>query len=111
MPPFRGMIQEIGVPSTQGPKSVRNFDALPIVAAEQHPTISGTTKDSAGAALGNCDVVLFRTQDDSKASETQSDASGNYRMDASTALQHYAVAYKAGSPDVAGTTVNTLTGT
>lgn len=74
-------------------------------------TIRGVTKDGAGAPLGNCDVHLFRTADDSEAAQGVSDANGNYRLDASSAIPHYAVAYKPGAPDVAGTTVNTLVGT
>lgn len=72
--------------------------------------ITGVTKDSTGAPLGSCPVVLFRTADNSVAAQTTSDGSGNYRVDASPAIPHYAVAYKAGSPDVAGTTKNNLVG-
>lgn len=78
---------------------------------ERPYSISGVTKDSAGAALGGCRVELFRTADDSSVSHVQSDANGAYIVPASNLLQHYLVAYKAGSPDVAGTTVNTLVGT
>jgi hypothetical protein len=39
-----------------------------------------------------------------------SDAGGKYSIPVNIGIQHYAVAYLAGSPDVAGTTVNTLTG-
>lgn len=71
--------------------------------------ISGVTKDSAGVALGSCEVHLFDTGTDAEVAQMTSDASGNYsfsvRGNSSTS---YAVAYKAGSPDVAGTTVNTL---
>lgn len=74
-------------------------------------TVRGVTKDSTGAALGSCTVHLLRTADDSEAGLVTSDASGVYRVDASPAIMHYAVAYKAGAPDVAGTTVNTLVGT
>lgn len=73
--------------------------------------IMGRTLDAGGAVLGNCEVQLFRTEDDSYVSSTTSDVSGNYAIPASNQLTHYLVAYLAGSPDVAGTTVNTLTGT
>lgn len=74
--------------------------------------ITGVTRDSAGAILGNCVVHLFRTTDDVEIDQVNSDASGNYifSLGVSPQNQQYAVAYKAGSPDVAGTTVNTLTG-
>jgi hypothetical protein len=71
--------------------------------------IAGITRDSTGAPLGNVTVQLFRTQDDFFVEEKISDGSGNFSFDA-TPVAHYLVAYKAGAPDVAGTTVNTLVG-
>lgn len=75
--------------------------------------ITGTTKDSAGAALGNCVVDWFRTSDDAKLDSVTSDANGlfEFRTAGQPPNAYYLVAYKAGSPDVAGTTVNTLVGT
>lgn len=73
--------------------------------------IAGVTKDSTGAVLGNCSVDLFKTDDDTKIASTSSDANGIYSIPASQYITCYAVAYKAGAPDVAGTTVNTLVGT
>ena len=72
--------------------------------------LSGTTKDSAGAALGSCVVDMFSTPDDTIRAQTTSDASGlfSFTVD-SNSRTYYLVAYKPGSPDVAGTTVNTLT--
>lgn len=73
--------------------------------------ISGVTRDAAGAVLGGCTVDLFRTSDDLKRDSVVSDAGdGTYSVGADTDATHYAVAYLAGSPDRAGTTVNTLTG-
>lgn len=74
--------------------------------------ITGITKDSTGTALGGSVVHLYRTSDDVEVDQVTSDAGdGTYSVGAPTDDQHYAVAYKPGSPDVAGTTVNTLTGT
>jgi hypothetical protein len=76
--------------------------------------LSGTSKDNAGVALGNCTVLVFRTSDKSYIGSTVSDASGAYAFALPTggaAEQYFAISYLAGSPDVAGTTVNTLTGT
>jgi hypothetical protein len=74
--------------------------------------VFGVTKDSTGAALGTCAVDLFRTADDVVMDRTVSDASGNYEFrSASLSTAYYVVAYRAGAPDVAGTTVNTLVGT
>jgi hypothetical protein len=82
-------------------------DAAPF----QYPfAISGFTRDSSGAVLPFCTVTVFRTADGSVAAVGQSDANGYYLLYASSALAHYVVAYKAGAPDVAGTTVNTLVG-
>lgn len=74
--------------------------------------ISGITKNSIGQALGNCVVRLFRTVNDAIVEEVVSDDSGNYSFSiVGLGQTYYVVAYKAGSPDVSGTTVNTLQGT
>lgn len=71
----------------------------------------GISRDQYGSPLGGCVVQLFRTSDDLFIMETTSDSAGNFTLFSwYTPDQHYIVAYKAGSPDVAGTTVNTLTG-
>lgn len=72
--------------------------------------ITGTTKDSAGASLANCVVQGFLTTTDQYVREVVSDTDGYYEFFSEfSGAQHYLVAYKAGAPDVAGTTVNTLT--
>ncbi len=71
--------------------------------------ITGVTKDSTGAALGGCTVKVYRTTDDVLVGTQVSDAAGNYNIQvAASSLAYYVVAYLAGSPDVSGTTVNTL---
>jgi hypothetical protein len=73
-------------------------------------TLTGTTRDSGGAALGACMVELFRAVDDVKIGNTVSNADDGkfeFRGLVRGAL-HYVRAYRAGSPDVAGTTVETL---
>lgn len=80
---------------------VQNVTELPVA-------ITGVTRDSAGAPLGNCVVDLFYTSNDTRRATTTSDGSGNFRFDIGPGAKHYMVAYKPGSPDVAGTTVNTL---
>lgn len=72
------------------------------------PVLSGQTQNSTGVALGGCVVQLFRTVDDAIHAETTSDGSGNYTFLPSITGPFYVVAYKAGAPDVMGTTVNTL---
>jgi hypothetical protein len=55
-------------------------------------------------------VDLFRTGGDIFVNTTTSDGSGNFTIvTPNNSGTFYLVAYKAGSPDVAGTTVNTLT--
>lgn len=76
--------------------------------SRQGYTITGVTKDSTGVALGGVTVQLFLTNGDIFVEEKVSDGSGNYSFGA-TAGPYYIVAYKVGAPDVAGTTVNTLT--
>ena len=69
--------------------------------------LAGITRDSAGAVLANCEVVLYTTIDNVIAS-MYSDDSGNFSFQNPGTGPFYIVAYKAGGPDVAGTTVNTL---
>jgi hypothetical protein len=71
--------------------------------------ISGVTRDSVGTPLGNCAVHLFESATDIEVSEVVSDGSGNFTFNiGNNAGFFYIVAYKAGSPDVSGTTLNTL---
>jgi hypothetical protein len=72
--------------------------------------IIGVTKDSTGAVLAGCTVEVLRTSDDNKTDSQVSDASGNYECSIYEDGPFKALAYKIGSPDVAGTTINTLTG-
>lgn len=71
----------------------------------------GITRDQYGAPVGSCVVQLFRTSDDLLIMENTSDSSGNFLLQSWYSPDtHYIVAYKAGSPDIFGTTVNTLVG-
>lgn len=98
-----------GVPNV--PRSMPVVRSFRDNSAYEYPwALRGTTKDSGGSALGSCTLRLFRTADDSLAAQGLSDGSGNYVLGASPSVLHYLVAYLTGSPDVAGTTVNTLVG-
>lgn len=99
-----------GVPNTTALPVVRSFVNSETPYFEYPYALVGVTRNASGTALGNCVVVVYRTADDSVAARGVSDASGNYRLSASPSIQHYVVAYLAGSPDVAGTTANTLVG-
>lgn len=76
--------------------------------ANVNRSISGVTKDSTGSAIGSVRVALFQTGGDIPKWETISDAAGNFVFDSPGSGPFYLVAYKAGAPDVSGTTVNTL---
>ncbi len=71
-------------------------------------SIAGVSRDSTGAALAGCTIHLMLTGPDILAQVTTSDAAGNFAFSNPGSGPFYIVAYKAGSPDVAGTTVNTL---
>lgn len=75
--------------------------------------IRGTCVDSGGTEVAGAIVQGFRTSDDAYVGQDVTRLDGTYTLATDTAAgtQHYLVAYKPGSPDVAGTTVNTLTPT
>lgn len=75
--------------------------------------IKGTVVDASDVAVSGAIVQGFVTSDDRYVGEVQSRDDGTYDLGVETiaGVQHYLVAYKPGSPDTAGTTVNTLTST
>lgn len=75
--------------------------------------IKGTVLDSNSVAVSGAIVQGFVTSTDTYVGEVQSREDGSYDLGTETraGVQHYLVAYKPGSPDTAGTTVNTLTST
>lgn len=71
--------------------------------------IMGTCKDISSVPVSGAIVQGFRTVDDVYVGEITADSNGKYEFGTPhVGLQHYLVAYRAGSPDIAGTTVNTL---
>jgi hypothetical protein len=71
--------------------------------------IMGTTKDASSNIIGGAVVQSFVTSTDTYVSETTSDDNGRYESPTTNVgVAHYLVAYIPGSPDRAGTTVNTL---
>jgi hypothetical protein len=86
----------------------------PLKLPARQAEISGVTLDSTSTPLGSCVVHLYLTATDEQLGTTTSNASTgafNFTVARYSPRTHYIVAYKPGSPDVAGTTVNTLTGT
>lgn len=72
---------------------------------------SGITRDLYGSPLGGVTVKLFRASDDTKQDQIVSTAGGIYFVSSPFYPDaHYLVFYKAGFPDVFGTSVNTKIG-
>lgn len=79
------------------------------VGARVNFSIQGITCTAAGgAALGACTVDLFVFGANRVILTTTSDASGNFRFDTTVTGPFFIRAYKAGTPDLAGVTVNNL---
>lgn len=70
--------------------------------------LTGTSRTSAGVVLGNCRVMVFRTEDKSFVGETVSDGAGAWTLDLMVSGPFFFVEYLAGVPDVAGTSKNNL---
>jgi hypothetical protein len=96
-----------------GKHELRSTFKSPLMFSDKNYKIAGVTRDGSRAPLPNCIVNLFYTGQvgagqDVLAATTRSDASGNYSFLIGPSLQCYVVAYLPGSPDVSGTTVDTL---
>ena len=97
------------VPMVKGPGAgPRTFVQLD--PTERNQVITGTSRDSSGAALAGVTVKLFNSATDVCEQRAVSDAAGGYSFAVDRTQTYYLVEYKAGSPDVAGTSLNTLTG-
>lgn len=99
-----------GVPFTSNPARLSGVKENYQYFEEKNFIISGVTRDSNGFPLGGCTVNLFYSSSNILAQTTISDGSGNYSFTVDKTVQFYEVSYKAGAPDVAGTSVNTLAG-
>lgn len=75
---------------------------------QQCRKLVGTSRDASGAPLGSCVVRGYVTATNALAGTVTSDSSGYFALCTYSTGAHYLVAYKAGSPDVAGSSVNTL---
>lgn len=71
--------------------------------------ITGVTRDSGGTPLGGVTCDLYLTREQRFVDRVVSDGSGNFTFGAAGG-PYFLVFYKAGSPDVFGSSVNTLTG-
>lgn len=72
--------------------------------------LRGTCLDSGSVAVAGAIVQGFVTATDTFVGEVTSAGDGTYSVGTNnlSSTAHYLVAYKAGSPDIAGTTANTL---
>lgn len=68
--------------------------------------LAGITRDGTGTALSGCRVDLC--QGNITKQSVVSDGAGNFSFSNPGSGPFFLIAYKPGSPDVAGTTVNTL---
>ena len=70
----------------------------------------GNCVDGSDVVVANAIVQAFVTSTDAFAGEVQANTDGSYVLgvEQSKLTPHYLVAYKVGSPDIMGTTVNTL---
>jgi hypothetical protein len=111
--PGSGFIGDRGIDVAVMDSAIKWWDYPEITkGANSRYGIAGVTRDAYGSAIVSCLVKLFKTSNDSLVSQIVSDANnGSYLL--STPYYpdtHYIVAFKSGSPDVAGTTLNTLVG-
>lgn len=83
------------------------------VEASSQWLLSGITRDNVGVALGDCQVAILETgriavDGAPVVAQTVSDGAGNYSVAVPTNTAFQAIAYKAGTPDVAGISRNDL---
>jgi len=75
----------------------------------QRVKLAGVSRDSAGAALASCQIMIFRSVDKVLIAETTSDGSGVWSVEVPAGSQpFFLVEYKDGVTPVAGTSLNTL---
>jgi hypothetical protein len=92
----------------------RMFHPLPAPLEVPGPSwkIEGITKDETGAAAGGYTVYLFNVTSGTPilVKTTISDGAGLYSFTVESGQSYWVVDYKAGTPDKAGATLNTLSG-
>jgi len=71
--------------------------------------VTGITIDQLGARLPGCTVKAFNSVTNVFVTSTISDGSGVYTMTLPKGSTYFLIAYKVGSPDRAGTSVQTIT--
>lgn len=69
---------------------------------------NGITRDQYGSPLGGCTVRLFRTSTNELQAIVTSDANGAFLATSPYNDAHFMTVHKAGSPDVAGASIDTI---
>lgn len=82
--------------------------SLLLLLAPKITGVSGVTIDQLGARLPFCTVHAFNSVTMTIVATTTSDANGNYSMDLPAGNTYFLVAYLSGTPNLAGTSVNTI---
>ena len=99
----------VSVAPTVVPNWLNRFSSFGLDGDNGQKFIIGTTKDSSLSALASVGVEAYLTSSDVKAGSTISQSDGYYEVGTPYAgVAHYVTGYLPGSPDVAGTSVNTL---
>ena len=100
------------------PRLLRGIVPLPAASV----SITGVSRDSAGAPLGGCTCTLFRVRESvsdgtgkgsyqyEQVAQTVSDGAGNYTFVVGFAGPYRVTFDLDGAPDLAGLTINTLSG-
>lgn len=93
-----------------GSDSTGRWGAMPEAGGgAQMRKFTGITRTSSGTTMANATVQAFLTANDQFVREVVSDAGGYFELPSEyAATNHYLVAYKAGSPDSTGASLNTL---
>lgn len=112
-PRSRGIGSEMSMMLSEDANCVGRWDTIPEGGGHQSQRrLIGNTLDATGAPLGSVTLQGFRTSDDLYVGRVVSDSGGYYDLPTPfPGTAHYIVAYKSGSPDITGATVNTLTPT
>jgi hypothetical protein len=109
-PLLRGR-QAIVNSAKKGIGPLRSNEPMPV---QPRITITGITRDGAGAALGNCEVELYRRNQDQTTGtfveRTTSDGAGNFSFIVGLGQKYQHISYQVGAPDKAGISARTLIG-
>lgn len=109
MPLGPGYANPVGVGFAPPPGNATVLPTPPF--HERNFSIAGVTQDAGGVAMGSVTVRLFNTATNAVEQTIVSDATtGAYAFVVDKTQRYYTVEYKAGSPDVFGTSANTLAG-